>query len=123
MYNDPLQTTSLSKFYYRLKSVDVDGSYRYSGVVFLEAAEKRPFTVVQNPFRDKLSIIIGLEGPLPVVIRLYDAKGRLLKAESQKGSKGVNTFTVTNLAPLPRGVYIVEAWIGEQRRTKKVIKE
>jgi len=121
-YTDPVSTTATAVYYYRLKSVDLDGSFTYSRVVALQVNGKQPFNVLNNPFTDQVAIGANLPGNEKVTVNLYDAKARLIKKKSFNGTAGPNTFMLDNVGDLPKGVYILEAHISRQKYTRQLLK-
>lgn len=87
----PLVTT-----YYRLKQIDFDGAYEYSGTVELRAGTPSAFELMQNypnPFNPSTTISYSLPEDAFVKLKVYDITGRqlcVLVNENQQA--GVHTL-------------------------------
>jgi hypothetical protein len=83
--------------YYRLKMIDKDGSYEFSGMVTIKVTEGiRSFSVYPNPVRNELQITSGANS----LLNLVDINGKLLRRVPV--STGNNTIDVSNISS---GVY------------------
>ena len=116
----PLGGTS----YYRLRMMDLDGSFRYSPLRSVTySVEKWSFTVYPNP-TPQATFRVKLTGPgedEDVAIRVYHASGRLLY--EQLLATSVNQEAV-NVSPphLPAGTYLVRVRRGNgESSSKKLI--
>jgi len=75
--------TSLFETYYRLKIIDIDGSYTYSSVVFIrKTAGKNEFAVMGNPFTDQIILRYKLIQNQNIAAQLFNAAGALIKKEN-----------------------------------------
>ena len=84
--------------YYRLQSVDKDGSYTYSKVVSaLFTINNSPLTIYPNPAKDNITI----NGNHIASIQVLDNMGRLVSVQSVKDA----TNPSIAVASLPAGVY------------------
>jgi len=84
--------------YYRLQSVDKDGSYTYSKVVSaLFTINNSPLTIYPNPAKDNITI----NGNHIASIQVLDNIGRLVSVQSVKDA----TNPSITVASLPAGVY------------------
>ncbi|MEL6591618.1 MAG: DUF1501 domain-containing protein, partial [Bacteroidota bacterium] len=107
MDEDPLPGVS----YYRLKQVDLDGSFTYEGVVSvrieLEDKVVAKANAYPNPATDRLNIQITSSESLPGLLRMFDLSGKLMKEDNVRIRKGTNNFEwdLSNLSP---GLYFCE---------------
>lgn len=95
----PLQTV-----YYRLRTVDIDGKFSYSGIVILKTEQNRTiqYTLFPNPARDRITVgASALTGKTTILIR--DASGKLVSRQDMNNLK--ESVPVYGLAA---GVYFVE---------------
>ena len=84
--------------YYRLESVDKDGSSSYSKVVSIQlTVDRLPFTVVPNPARD----IVTVKGNHIASVQVIDNLGRVVKTFSLKDA----TNPMLSVGGLPAGMY------------------
>ncbi|MCE6991019.1 M12 family metallo-peptidase [Dyadobacter sp. CY323] len=93
------------KNYYRLKSVETDGSYAYSRIVFASLSNDNEFVFYPNPTNGELTLKIkpGLIG-IPAKMEVLDEAGKIiLKSESK--SLRANEFM--NLSSLRDGRYLI----------------
>ncbi len=84
--------------YYRLQSVDKDGSSTFSKVVSVQlTVDRLPFTVVPNPARD----FVTVKGNHIASVQVIDNIGRVVKVVTLKDA----TNPVLSVSSLPTGVY------------------
>lgn len=120
--NDPL-VSGVSEYYYRLKTVDQDGSYTYSSVVFLRAPVQTRFTVINNPFREEIRLQYSVTGNQTVSVQLYNAAGALLKKQEYQLTAGSGIYTVEAVGLLPAGIYHLRARCGDYQQSFKLVKQ
>lgn len=103
---EAVDANPLSQAFYRLRSVDLDGSEQLSEIISITRQELTA-SAYPNPFRDNLQLITALEAPGQY--RIIDALGRtLLTGALAAGDLQVNIPTAT----LPAGQYTLI--VGEQ---------
>lgn len=104
---DPLPGVS----YYRLKQVDLDGSFNYEGVISvrieLEDSIVAKAFAYPNPASDELHIQISSSEELPALLRMFNLGGQLVKQESVRIRKGLNKFD-WQIASMTPGLYFCE---------------
>jgi hypothetical protein len=71
---DPLNGLS----YYRLKSVDLDHSYQYSGIEVVQHEKDELFTVYPNPSNGSFHIKLKHSQTQPLQLSIYDVTGKLV---------------------------------------------
>jgi hypothetical protein len=127
-FTDVNPLSSSHNNYYRLRLVDADGQYVYSGVVLVgmcdsTGAAPQLFRVVPNPFGSDMEITCAIPKGGPVEVQLQDITGATLLRRKYTAIRGNNVFSLTNLKNLAKGTYIVlvvqEGVVG----IGKVIKE
>ena len=122
-FNDNIDVSVASAYYYRLKCVDADGNFRYSNVVKLYAGSKGGFVIINpNPFRDKLMITLNSAVAGKITFVLSDINGKKLYRDNQKISKGTNVIGINETNKLNEGVYILTVITGQQSQTFKIVK-
>ena len=111
-------------FQYRLKQIDTDGKYSYSGLVTAELTSPSSFSVKQNypnPFNPATVISYQLPAAGSVTLKVYDILGKevatLVNEEESAGNYKV-TFNGSNLSS---GVYFYQLRSGSLTDTKKLI--
>jgi len=108
------------KWYYRLKAVDVDGTFEFSEIqsVQLETIAGK-LQLQPNPFREVLSVLVEGGRAAEVEVRIYDALGQLVRTESLQTDSSFSIPT-TDWQP---GIYFVQlSWNGRISHTEKVVK-
>jgi hypothetical protein len=114
-YNDYSPLNGIS--YYRLKQVDINGSYEYSKLVAVEKANAQHVNLMPNPFDDAITITSDADGKINV--QIFDVLGKLLFQTSQENSGGILTIR----PELPAGTYVItvqtDAFVEQQKIIKK----
>jgi hypothetical protein len=103
--------------YYRIKQVDIDGKYSYSGIVQAKWFNDSPtgITVLANPLNNVLQV--RLSAAKPVELRLYTMTGALLKTWMITGNQ-LQSYDLSNLVS---GMYLLQT--GDGKLSKKIIKK
>jgi len=115
--------TSLFETYYRLKIIDIDGSYTYSSVVFIrKTAGKNEFAVMGNPFTDQIILRYMLIQNQNIAVQLFNAAGALIRKEAYNATSGTGVYTIKGFSHLTPGVYLLKIESGTDRQTIKLIK-
>jgi hypothetical protein len=112
----PIATTA----YYRLKSIDLDGSSTLSHIVRVSEADAGNMLLVNNPVRDKILLTArgGLTGEFDY--SLYDMNGKTV----QRGKVNLRTNTqvaVPIVASIPPGTYTINLHKASLFISKKII--
>jgi PKD repeat protein len=101
--------------YYRLRMVDIDGYYKYSGIARIAIEADNHITVGPNPFHDHLNIYAQAEIKK---VSLTDMSGReVFRASTVVG----NRLTIPER--LPAGQYLLKIETVNGVETRKVFKE
>jgi len=111
-----VDASPLSNNYYRLKQVDINGDFKYSKVVYLQA-QVLQLQISPNPFVDHVNLSYNLENAGKVKVYVYDMVGRLIKQVDLQGSKGYNSQSVSSLGSLPSGQYLIRL-VGDNLQTQ-----
>lgn len=95
--------------YYRLKMVDRDGSFAYSGIVRLQTEKKALAIgrVFPNPATDRLTIELIADREQSVNVALYDALGKAVSRDKVVLQAGLKEHQVA-LTNLATGTYVVK---------------
>ncbi len=105
--------------YYRLKLVDLDGSYKYSDIVAISVDGGYSVNVFPNPFRDRVAIQFSNYYGQDVIIRVIDAAGRLVSETVQPGLQNEYELDTQKLVV---GVYFIQVNISGRTHEFKVVK-
>lgn len=99
--------------YYRLRSVDLDGTFSLSDVIYLERASAEELRVYPNPTTGRLTIDLPTEDH--ITIGLYDLNGKLLQSAVAAGGRLEQRLNV------PAGVYLLVVTSAGERWTSRVV--
>jgi|GEM_PF-925668 len=109
---------------YRLKMVDVDGTFSYSQVINVETGNPTSYLLMQNypnPFNPSTSISYQLSENSKVRLTIYDITGReiaiLIDKQQDAGYYRID-FNASNLTS---GIYFYELIAGDFRDVKKLV--
>jgi hypothetical protein len=110
--------------YYRLKIINLDGSYVYSNVIEVNfaGASNTAVQVLNNPFSTSCSIKITAVRAGSINLRLSDMSGNMLWQQSETLSTGVNTIALPQPQSLVPGIYVLSITGVQIRQTIKLMK-
>ena len=114
--NTPLK----DKNYYRLKIVDLDGSYEYSGVIVAESIHgtRADISVYPTIIDDSFTVELNGEFAIPVKMTLVDAAGNTIYQANLETA----TSTVDVPANMKTGTYLVRLFTSEGQKAVRVLK-
>ena len=127
-FSDKLQNSG--EFYYRLKQIDFNGTYKYSDVVKATSMVPKTFSLSQNypnPFNPTTVINYDLPVASKVVLKVYDILGNevatLVNKEEAAGSYQIvfNSINSANNKQLSSGVYFYRIEAGNFTSIKKMM--
>jgi hypothetical protein len=95
--------------YYRLKEVDLDGSYIYSKLVSVSATAAHGIQVdiYPNPVTNKATIRTSSDGNKSVQIAVFNSNGVRVQMLNTQLIAGTNQIELKNVNSLPPGMYTV----------------
>ena len=117
-------TKSSGKVSYRLKQIDIDGSFKYSNEVELSATLAKEFVLEQNypnPFNPTTVISYSIPTASHVSVKVFDVLGNLISTlvnKNQTASSYNVNFDANNLS---NGVYFYKIQAGNYTDIKKMI--
>ena len=109
--------------FYRLKMVDIDGSFTYSKILQVTTgAMGAAIKVYSNPFHDQLGMVIPAVTSEKLVLSLFDQTGKICLRQNYTTQKG-NNFV--NLYPggIAAGVYLLHVQGAQTNQTIRVLKQ
>ena len=114
------QTPHASENYYRLRQVDLNGTFSYSDIIQVHVDQEKPYVLFPSPTRGQL--FLEAAAGTHLIIQISDVRGKFIK-------KYLHTFTPNHthlnidLASYSDGVYFVQI-INEQGQSQfqKIIK-
>lgn len=110
-YSDNLSIIGGNVFYYRLKMVDADGSFKYSNVIMIrrDAGLISGIKISPNPVvTGNTTLRIDAAAKAVLDIRVLDMSGRVMLRQQNNVAEGVNSIALNNLELLQRGTYILQ---------------
>jgi trimeric autotransporter adhesin len=111
--------------YYRLRQIDLDGKFKYSGIVAL-SIENKNITSIRlhsNPVKDRINLTITSYQPEKLQWRFTDEIGRIIKAGTYSLSQGVNLIS-EDIGFVSPGIYYMQLFNGSDlKQTIKVLKQ
>jgi hypothetical protein len=108
--------------YYRLKIMDIDGSISYSPIRSVVFNDPVLWRVYPNPSNGLFSLVYQLNNNEPIVARVIDAKGSVIK-EYHKTANGFLQKLNIDLLGKASGVYLLQVDASGKKRTFKLYKE
>lgn len=81
-YTDDVRNIAADKLYYRLKEVDQDGHYKYSGIALLRiAADAAVNRLFPNPGKGMYTIQLSEVPAVPVSLKVYNTVGQIVASD------------------------------------------
>ncbi len=115
---------SSRKYYYRLRQLDFNGSFDYSGIVEVIVNNPVEYSLEQNypnPFNPSTSISYSIPEYSYITIKVFDILGNEIETLVNE-EKPAGQYEVTwTAAYLPSGVYFCQLKAGEFISTKKML--
>ncbi len=122
-FADNITSGISSVYYYRLKSVDKDGNFKYSAVIKIKIASVRKFAEVNpNPFTGKLVVNIASAGQDKATLIITDLGGRQLFKQNRVLSAGNNEVEISEAEKFSKGTYLLSIIESRQTQSIKVVK-
>ncbi|WP_132050913.1 collagen-binding domain-containing protein [Pseudocnuella soli] len=125
-FNDDLKTATAPVVYYRIKAVENGGKLYYSNHVTVRLSTPATAAVQAwpNPFKDGIAISYTAPASGTVQVRLSDASGKVVKSVVAAVSKGANQISLSELAQLAPGLYLLQLWDAANTNiaTSKIMK-
>jgi hypothetical protein len=123
--SDNVNTGQAGVFYYRLRSIDIDGKSEISEIRIIRISKQTENNIsivtFPNPVSNEVRITIPANWQnKKVVYELYNAAGKVAKRIETAGSSQTETMNVNSLLP---GLYIVRVSVEGQTAQQKIIKQ
>jgi hypothetical protein len=108
-YQDVDVFTQTPLVYYRLKQVDVDGSYTYSEVVSVKQAASNTEQVVvyPNPIISDVTVELETLKAGKAEIMITDITGKIIDKTTVEVNQGFNKYTLNQTQGLTHGLYMI----------------
>ncbi len=119
-----METGKTGKRYYRVKLVDEDGSFSYTPVRMVGFDEVGSWLVYPNPSNGLFHLNVNIAALERVELRLFDAKGRLVKKDQLIGTGMMQQHTIDLRAGMyASGLYMLQISTGDTTRSLKLYKQ
>ena len=122
-FEDP-EISRNGKYYYRLKQVDIDGSFEYSDIVVVDVFREGEFDtrIYPNPAYSDVNIEIFTSEKVQAQAMVLDAAGKLVSNNiiNEELQVGMNNYTLP-VSDLPRGTYLIRITTGDKVYNHKLI--
>jgi hypothetical protein len=118
---DDLSSLGGNVFFYRLKMIDLNGTYSYSQVVLIRKDSKaiNGVTINPNPVMNGIATVkMTSERKGTVELRVVDQSGRVVVRQLQNVYEGNNSITL-GLQQLQSGIYTLQVTDGESIMASK----
>ena len=118
---DKPETTG--KYSYRLKQVDFDGTFNYSGVVEANMTAPKNFDLTQNfpnPFNPSTTIRYSVPVASKVTVKVFDILGKEVASLVNEMKQAGNYEVMFNASQLSSGIYFYKLQAGSFNATKKL---
>jgi hypothetical protein len=123
--NDDLFFITYNTIYYRIKMVNVNGTFKYSSVVTINLAKGSATNIKAwpMPFTSNLNLNIDSEAGGTVNITIRSINGGEIMKRLSSVNKGNNTIVLYQAQNIPAGTYLLTISNGNKRETIKVVKQ
>lgn len=109
---------------YRLKMVDLDGTFKYSKVLQIKAAvTNKAVEVFGNPFHDQIGLRVQATDADRLVLTLMDGTGRSCLRQSVNAQTGNNFINLYPSAGMAAGVYLLHIQGSHMDQMVKLLKK
>ncbi len=113
-----------SILYYRLQSVNKDGSHSYSNVLTVRLQNGEfIFTLSPNPVHNQLTVSFTTNTSTHTMLRIADANGRQLYQQGYHSSSQSSVQQNISVANLQSGTYFIQLITDKETKTLKFIKQ
>lgn len=111
--------------YYRLKMVDINGGFKYSGAVTVQLGTitKTNVKAWPLPFTSNLNVEYTSDVKEVVKITIRSVNGSTVMRMDNAVKKGTNTISLYQAQTIPAGTYLLTLSNGTKAETIKVIKQ
>ncbi len=110
-------------FYYRLQTVDIDGSSHYSNIILITASGKKEFSlsIISNPVTTTATYIIKGSWDTNYEIFLFDMSGKIISKTGRIAGNMIHQMDMTKLKP---GNYLLQCVdnISGEKLVRKLVK-
>ncbi len=98
-----------TRYYYRLKQVDFNGAFKYTGIATAIITNNEPFSLkdfIPNPTMGSTSMVAFAPADQEITLEMFDLVGRKVMSNKHRLTTGMNQIDLEVL-PLAAGTYAV----------------
>jgi len=117
-FSDNADALKGQRVYYRLKKVDKDGNFKYSGVFTIHIPLNTKFSVYPNPAKSYIQLNINKNVSGKVTVQLSNALGKVLQQQTYNVT---GSFIRLNAEDLSTGTYLVKMIYNGEQYIQKVM--
>lgn len=114
----------LTRNFYRLKMVDIDGSFEYSTIVRVqqESVTELTMQVLPNPVRGDMKLAVTARESSSATVYIAGVGGAILRQQQVQVNRGMTVFNIAT-SNLSKGTYLVELRMdnGERRVMRFIV--
>lgn len=111
------KTAFSGQYYYRLRQVDIDERFLYTGVISIRLSNNRFARLLENPVQNELRLAINRDVK-EITLSLFDMQGKLVMRQFHENQSLVRM----NVSKLEAGVYILQITSGGMREQVRIMK-
>lgn len=118
------ESVAPGKYHYRLKQMDFDGTFEYSGEIAVEVTQPAEYFLTQNypnPFNPSTAIKYSIPEDGFVTLKVYDVLGNEVSSLVNEQQQAGEFDIVFDASSLSSGVYYYQLKAGEFTATKKLM--
>ncbi len=113
-----------SILYYRLQTVNKDGSHSYSGILTVQLQNGVfTFTLSPNPVHNQLTVSFSTGNITRAALRISDANGKQIYQQVYSSSAQSSIQQNISVAKLVSGTYFIQLITDKETKTLKFIKQ
>ena len=127
-YNFVDENLTSKKYYYRLKQIDLDGTFEYSNEIEIEIDDLSDFQLYQNypnPFNPSTKISWQASVAGHQTLKIYDIMGNevatIIDEYREAGLYEVNFQSMTRKTQMASGIYFYQLKAGKYIETKQMV--
>lgn len=109
--------------YYRLKLIGLNGSLKYSNILFFQGDDvKNDFKVYPSLVQSSTTIQVKSEKSAIAVFQVVDYSGRVIIQKNMPVQEGTNNIVMNDLGNMQRGNYVALVKINNKTYNQKIFK-
>lgn len=121
IYTDQLKAKAIN--FYRLKMVDTDDRFKYSGIIRINNNKPDKFVeLLQNPVRNGISFIIDNASKQDVMVTVFNSGGQQVRTWKLGKQQGTILLPVDNKG-MAAGVYAMRVRAGNRVESFRIVKQ